>query len=349
MLPLKNQVFVLLKLTLFFLLISNCFLNGQPSELETPGADFIPPSPNATSLVNFTEASVDHKSGVMNLSIPLINVQSKTLGAGLQASYSAKGVKVKEEASIIGLGWSLTGYGVITRTVLGKPDETANTGYFHNNFDWQNSNLELAYSAKWDLEPDLYTYNFGSYSGKFVMNQAQEIIPLLKTDLKFRKTSSGWEVIEPDGTKHEFYQKETSSRWTESPPSTLSTTTAWYQTKVKSFDNSDIITYSYEKDGSSFSLSNHSNTKIVTKATDNCNASTSNTTDFSAQNTYLKSIQSVFHIIELFYSERLDISTGKKLDSIVLKNKATNAKLKTYDFDYSYLLPLQLMEQTAQR
>jgi len=143
---------------LIFLQCINC-LNAQ--SFEATGTDFIPPSPNAASLVNFTKSSVDHKSGVMNLSIPLIGVQSKTLSAGLQASYSARGVKVKEDASTIGLGWTLTGYGVITRTIMGRRDELASVGYLNNNFDWQNSDLIQAYNSNFDLEPDIYSYNFG--------------------------------------------------------------------------------------------------------------------------------------------------------------------------------------------
>jgi len=86
----------------------------------------------------------------------------------------------------------------------------------------------------------------------------------------------------------------------------------------------------------------HSFSKTVTSSGSNCSSGTTNssgTTDFSAQNTYLSSIVTAFHTVELNYSDRSDVLNSKKLDAIELKKKSTTDALKIFDFTYTYFGP----------
>ena len=85
--------------------------------------EVIPPSPEASSLAKFSEVPVSHYTGVPNISVPLAtyNVGSKALPVSL--SYHARGIKVEEISSSVGLGWSLVAGGQITRQTRHYADD----------------------------------------------------------------------------------------------------------------------------------------------------------------------------------------------------------------------------------
>lgn len=67
--------------------------------------------------------SVDHYTGVANISIPITSYQLKNNELGVSLSYNTKGVPVREFAGVAGLHWSLNAGGSVSRTVKGLPDE----------------------------------------------------------------------------------------------------------------------------------------------------------------------------------------------------------------------------------
>jgi len=73
--------------------------------------------------------SVDLFTGTAQINIPLFTVDSRSLKVPVSVSYSgARGIKVQDYASSLGLGWQLKAGGAITRVVRGYPDEHTN-GY----------------------------------------------------------------------------------------------------------------------------------------------------------------------------------------------------------------------------
>src|SRR5579859_4591507 len=78
-------------------------------------------SPTAASLGKYGDIPVSYNTGVPNISIPIYTVQSGGLKLPIGLSYHASGLKVQENASWVGAGWSLNAGGVITRTVVGAP------------------------------------------------------------------------------------------------------------------------------------------------------------------------------------------------------------------------------------
>jgi hypothetical protein len=84
----------------------------------------IPPSPNASALNRYGYIPVSQYTGVPNITIPLWEVKSKNLKIPINLSYHSGGNKVEDMGTWVGLGWVLNSGGVISRTVLGRPDES---------------------------------------------------------------------------------------------------------------------------------------------------------------------------------------------------------------------------------
>ncbi|MBB5644209.1 hypothetical protein [Pedobacter cryoconitis] len=81
------------------------------------------PSPNPTSLAKYIDRPVSYYTGIPEIKIPLWSVNLKNYTLPIELAYHSGGVKVEEEASSVGLGWSLISGGVITRSVRDLPDD----------------------------------------------------------------------------------------------------------------------------------------------------------------------------------------------------------------------------------
>ncbi len=91
---------------------------------EIPASDFQGVTDNIMSPITSTgNYDVNHTSGGVSLGIPLFNVKGDHLSHPVSLSYQSTGFKVDEEASRVGLGWTLNAGGHITRTAKSVPDE----------------------------------------------------------------------------------------------------------------------------------------------------------------------------------------------------------------------------------
>ena len=146
----------------------------------------VPPSPNAAALAQYADVPVSNYTGVPNISIPLFNVKSGKVELPINLSYHASGIKVAQEASWVGLGWTLNAGGTITRQIRGKDDLKNINGYGYlnaplpsstvNNLPaWSDPGDLSAYTAirggTFDGEPDIFYYNFFGFSGKLVFEK----------------------------------------------------------------------------------------------------------------------------------------------------------------------------------
>ncbi len=157
----------------------------------------IPPSPTVAALMQFEEVPVDLYSGIPSITIPIFSSPlDQNMGFNLALSYHPEGVKIDNRSGWTGTGWSLTGLGAISRTVIGYPDEhqkgvlTSNINghlsyeeYDQNiinpetgtvNYDVIVDNNRFSYEAskgRLDAEPDIFQFNAFGISGRFlVMN-----------------------------------------------------------------------------------------------------------------------------------------------------------------------------------
>jgi hypothetical protein len=229
-------------LLLYLVIGLSHILNAQTTyspKLEAPKVT--PPSPNSASLGKYGDIPVGLYTGIPKISIPLYQVKLGTFSLPISLSYHSQGLKVEEKSGNVGLQWALNAGGVITRTVKGLPDE-GTLGY------WGQSNLTNEYissnalitndfcSGKIDAQPDMFYFNFGDYSGKFIIdastNHIAHIIPA-QPSLKIRVIGSlnSFQVIDDKGVKYVFDVKETTTD-DNNPPNLLSYTSSWYLSKI---------------------------------------------------------------------------------------------------------------------
>ncbi len=151
-------------------------------KLDVTNRYSIPPSPGAASLGAFGDVNVSHHTGALSFSIPLATIGDGGQSWSSALGYDGGGIKVDELPSQIGQGWALNGIGVITRTVQGHPDTKINyydaakhwvTSPTANNDQFkENDFLDSLSRNLIETQPDVYTFNFGSYSGSFHLTQS---------------------------------------------------------------------------------------------------------------------------------------------------------------------------------
>ncbi|MEM6685686.1 MAG: hypothetical protein AAF617_07860, partial [Bacteroidota bacterium] len=150
------------------------------SSFEPPTV--IPSSPEVSSILRYSEVPVSYYNGIPNVGVPIYTLQGRELAAPINLSYHAGGHRVNEEASRVGLGWSLSAGGQISRVVKGLPDDYVN-GFIHTSttaadISWACSGGDAQLckqiresSNQYDPEPDDFNYSMLGLSGRFMFNQ----------------------------------------------------------------------------------------------------------------------------------------------------------------------------------
>ena len=177
------------------------------------------PSPNAASLGKYTDTPVSYYTGIPNISVPIYTLQEGSLTLPISLSYHAGGIKLNEPSSWVGTNWAINAGGMVSRTVLGIADEGQN-GYFTSGInlidpDASSSNAtnsiqkSLVLDGALDAEADIFSYNFGSYSGKFYFDRNQNVVLIPRADLKVEKIVTGGRIshiyiTDPEGNRYSF-------------------------------------------------------------------------------------------------------------------------------------------------
>ncbi|HEY8897221.1 MAG TPA: hypothetical protein VIM79_20500, partial [Niastella sp.] len=190
-------------------------------QTESPGSlpQLLPLTPEAASLIKTGLGNINRSSGAVQASIPLFELSVGGVKLPITLSYQSQGNKVEELCSRAGYGWTLNAGGVVTRNVMGMPDEKATRAsipanllantqevldYFENG-KVSNSSLVGVY----DTQPDEFSYNFNGHSGKFIINDAGTPEIITHENLKITVTKSGNDITvimitTPDGVKYVF-------------------------------------------------------------------------------------------------------------------------------------------------
>jgi hypothetical protein len=174
----------------------------------------IPPSPNAASLGKFGDVPVNLYTGVPKVEVPLYEISLGNLKIPIGLSYHASGIKVEEEASWVGLGWTLQAGGVITRSIKGKNDFGLGGYPFSPAPDVSSQTYaqQLA-DGSVDSEPDIFYYNFLGRTGKFVLsgfsNGKYQVTFIDQVDLVVEYDGAGiWTITGENGIKYIFGTRE---------------------------------------------------------------------------------------------------------------------------------------------
>ncbi|MDE3234529.1 MAG: RHS repeat protein [Bacteroidota bacterium] len=261
---------------IFILLFTHHIVKGQDTS-NTIGRVSIA-SPNAASLGKYGDIPVSYFTGIPNINIPIYTVKSGSLEMPISLSYHAGGLKVQEQASWVGAGWTLNAGGVITRTVVGAPDDRGNntisndnvTNGYYSDYGFQSyispstsgDDMNFVRGYK-DGEPDLYFFNFGGYSGKFYFNDDRTVVLLPKADFKIEPTLqigpgfTGFVITTSDGVKYYFGQTgnngsvnpiETTLPYNVETGASNPATSSWYLNKIISADGVDSILFNYQQE-----------------------------------------------------------------------------------------------------
>jgi len=134
----------------------------------------IPQAPDAQAMARAIDIPVNAYTGIPQISIPLYEIKVGELSIPITLSYHAGGILANQEATEVGLGWSLSAGGAITRTIKCMDDFDAVMGYFSYQQDWDGQFESLYnyfdFSHRTfirDMEPDIFYYSTPSESGKF--------------------------------------------------------------------------------------------------------------------------------------------------------------------------------------
>ncbi|MGB0176684.1 MAG: hypothetical protein ACPF9D_05940, partial [Owenweeksia sp.] len=175
-------------------------------------AEYFPPSPDVASLGTYSEYPIDHSSGLANISLPLYTIKEGDIEIPIVLNYHGAGFRVEEEASWVGLGWSISAEGAIHRKINGAPDESGFGVYFptpdavQEETDMDNSDQSVpSYAFNSIYQPDQFSFNAPGISGGFVLgNDRQPICVPFKEYKVTRSLFSTFTVTTPTGVAYSF-------------------------------------------------------------------------------------------------------------------------------------------------
>lgn len=324
------------------------------------------PSPTAASLGKYADVPVSLHTGTPEITIPLVTVKGRTLELPIALSYHAGGLKVEEIGGWVGMGWSLSAGGTITRSVRGVVDERAN-GYYHTgNKLWYSANWPFPPPAfldslrqEWvDAEPDQFFYSFAGRSGQIVIGptstsssvKEHRAIPHQKLRIEPQFGSldiDAWVITTEDGTRYTFAAKETTRDF----PSVNGAfgshfgeayASSWHLTEIKSVGG-DVISFTYSPYLATHRASTYEEThhQMLGSA---CGPSTfSATNDYEVSALRLASITSATHTVTFTTASALRadaLSPGgtpqePRLERMTVKTPA-NVVLRSFFFEHDY-------------
>ncbi len=244
----------------------------------------IPPTPDVAALGQFGEYPVATNYGTIPVSIPLFELTSGDITVPVHIAYHTGGIKVNQEATSIGLGWSLNAGGTISKSVRGADDRsferaanTRNTSFLYHGtgtlHDYINvkptltnadTNPEVYYmdhriiSREVDGQSDTYFFNFLDHSGKFAFKGGgldDVLIYPLQQNLKFQFRENvrpfslgymdGFYVRDDQGMEYWFEDQE---NVVSTPPEggRYKSATAWQLSRIYSNTSDNYVIFAYD-------------------------------------------------------------------------------------------------------
>lgn len=215
------------KLYVVVLFLVSIYIFSQEAITSTLSLPTFPLSPNASQFDSYIDnRNVSHNTGGTNITIPIFNINQGLLNLPLSLDYTMTGIKVAQEASNLGLGWTLNYGGQVTRKINGIIDDAYQYGaegcggviyskYKLSDYavlDPEDFSNPIGVMAKicydigfYDTQLDDYSYSTPTSSNKFIYNEIDKkfettitsldsIIPIFKN-----KLIDGWKIIDSKG------------------------------------------------------------------------------------------------------------------------------------------------------
>ncbi len=302
-------------------------------------------------------------TGVPTIEIPIHTVKGKGgISLPLTLSYHASGIKVNDIASWVGLGWTLQGAGVITRSIRGLPDEEATTGYFVVTQNYTkpddlsspplNSDLDREYDkgaarGEVDTEQDLYYINYPGKSYQLIFSGGSfHTSPFSNIKVVTDIPNNIWTITIEDGTILTFgtpgYLDINSATKFVQSVGGLSFTSSWYLKSIRT-PTGAMVNFSYysqpiapeyiqfESDMIEYPLSGPSPCNIILDKSPVMKSSVVQTNQH-----YLKTIETDLERVEFDTAGRADLDGGVRLARIRVLSKITNEDFFQVDLQHDY-------------
>src|SRR5882757_5206526 len=121
------------KIIAFFIVAFSMVFPGHAQTFQSNVPQVKPLPPEATSIFKVVDRPIGSYTGTVPVTFPLCSIGSGPLSTSVSLNYnSTGGLKVEENASSVGLGFSLSdGGGRIVQIVNGNPDDWG-SGMLHN-------------------------------------------------------------------------------------------------------------------------------------------------------------------------------------------------------------------------
>lgn len=362
------------KFYLSLLLTASLIVARAQSKTYVP--TIIPKDPDASALFKFTDIPVSYYTGTTDVAVPIYTIAAKGMSVPISVNYHTGGVRLKEEASLVGLGWALSTGGSVSRTIMDKDDfGSAGTyftssvpqlsgdlsgsqppqffpisilgNYFFNlycndliNFSTGQADYSAAFStigrSSFDMEPDIFSYQFPGHSGKFILTRNRQVILQKQDNIRVQFESTGKSFTITDEKGNVFYFADIAI--VHSDALSLPVPSTWNLSKVVTQQNDSILfTYSpapvdadVKPDISDVAVFNSGGSDGDFR---NNGPGTSYGTDL------LQRIDFANGEMQFSYDQhRSDLAGGSKLNAIALYSKSAAGLqyLREYDFFYSY-------------
>jgi hypothetical protein len=260
--------------------------NTNAQSTNTYLNNYVQPAPNVAALGKYVDYPVSYYTGVPSVSVPIYDLKDGSAKVPVSLTYHPSGIRVSEVASWVGLGWALNAGGMITRSVHGAPDEGTRkspspgpAGYYlsyglsqlpllphpvsgtisssPDQFALSKLTVPGIASGSSDTEPDLFTFNFNGYQGKFVFDENRTVRLLTDDNLiinvnfdNINNQFVSWVITTPDGA--DYYFGDNNMHEVTVPHSNISgddpdsqLPSSWFLTKIVYPNTKDTVTFSY--------------------------------------------------------------------------------------------------------
>jgi YD repeat-containing protein len=374
MLQLQNLGYNAFKAALCFVIIfvgTTSYSQSNNSYIPTIN---IPTSPEVGLITRYGNIPVGFYTGTNNASIPLYSIKEGSVEIPLALNYQGGGIKVDEQATWVGLGWDLLPEGTIVQEIRGKADEdditnacvpsSAYDQFLLRLSSFQDNRLDFLFQQGRETapnfcqedshynpsdpfcainqllegrrQPDIYSYNFNGYTGKFYINpDNQQIVMIEKNEqVIFQKLSAAnIKATTLDGTVFQFSVVETANGGIDNEY-----TGKTYKVENINFLNGKTINFQY--------TTNSYTEMVITQSAEITHfdisypISESHPMTFHTKKT-LKKITTPDAIIDFNTGSRDDINIFSndnltKLNSIDITSRLSGKKVKSFQFTYSY-------------
>jgi hypothetical protein len=359
----KTRIFLIFAIIYLSIIADAQTAQGQSYQSNK----IIPPSPTTAALGSYGNIPVSLYNGTPNIAIPLYDISTSNHSVKIVLNYDASGIKVSQDASWVGLGWSLSAGGMVSRIIRQQDDFIEHDYYYAATLPTSaimstqagKDYTDGIYKGTLDAEPDIYSYNFNGIAGRFVLGKSADGSPVFmdeKNNLDIQYVSGGWVFITGEGYKYYFSTAERAQDYNRSAsfemPAFTGVTglnmsldnilpiTGWYLDSIVA-PTAEAVRFSYVK-GKSLSLINYSETYCVLDKIIGgyCSTNTPSTPNLQngyhsydvgrqvLTNIYLQKISFSNGSVEFNTTGRSDIEYLNTSDGLLLPSKLDNIVVK---------------------